>query len=105
MENDDPKKMIVGLPPVKPSTDSMQETNLQNNFERARNCPKCGKPGRIVSNNCGVNVHCGPCKIHWPISNSPLRPETPGAAPRGLHKETSMEPDWNLAFDKDVGDT
>jgi hypothetical protein len=96
--------MPMGLPEKKVTTDSIQETNLWNNIEANRKCPKCGKPGRVVSNNCGVNVFCGPCKIHWPIANSPLRPEIPGSPQRGLHKECSVEPDWNIAFDRDVGD-
>jgi len=102
--NNDEKKLITGLPASKPNTDSLHEESLSAAFNRNRTCPQCGKQGRIVSNNLGVNGHCGPCRIHWPIANSPLRPETPGAAPRGLHKETSVEPDWSLAFDRDVGD-
>ena len=94
--------MPTGLPAPKLTTDSMQEINLANSIEAGRYCPKCKKPGRVVSNNCGVNVHCGPCKIHWAIANSPLRPEIPGSPQRGLHKETSVEPDWNVAFDKDI---
>lgn len=105
MENGDPKRPIIGLPSVKPNTDSIQEASLQSLLEKNRNCPQCHKPGRIVSNASGVNGFCGPCKIHWPITNSPLRPEVPGSAPRGLHKETHVEPDWTMAFDKDVGDT
>jgi len=110
---DDDSKLIpglpigapAGLPAPKVTTDSIQESNLQANIEAARKCPKCGKPGRVVSNNCGVNVFCGPCQIHWPIAKSPLRPEIPGSVPRGLHKVTSVEPDWSVAFDKDVGET
>lgn len=108
--DDDSKKPItglpgpVGLPEPKVTTDSVQEANLQSNIERARKCPKCGRDGRVVSNNCGVNVFCGPCKIHWPIANSPLQPELPLSVPRGLHKETRVEPDWSSAFDRDLGD-
>jgi hypothetical protein len=96
--------MPMSLPGPKVTTDSVQETNFRNNLEAARKCPGCGRPGRVVSNNNGVNVFCGPCKRHWPISNSPLRPELPGSPQRGLHKVTSVEPDWNIAFDRDVGD-
>lgn len=105
MSDDDPKKPISGLPPPKPTTDSIEESTFASNLEKARNCPRCSRPGRVVSNNVGVNVHCGPCKIHWPLANSPLRPEIPAALPRGLSKQTSVEPDWSVAYDRDVGDT
>jgi hypothetical protein len=110
MVDDDRKKPILGLPgpmglpePV-PNTDSLHEASLQALLDKSRKCPKCGKEGRIVSNNNGVNGFCGPCQIHWPVTNSPLRGEVPGSPQRGLHKETSVEPDWNIAFDRDVGD-
>lgn len=97
----DSKGLVSGLPPVKTSSDSIEEENLNSNFEKSRNCPQCGKPGRIVSNYLGVNGHCGPCKIHWPVANSPLRPEIPSSLPRGLHKETYVEPDWTSAINGD----
>jgi hypothetical protein len=105
MASDESKKTISGLPPLRPTTDSVEETALANNIDKARECPQCHRPGRVVSNNCGINVHCGPCKTFWPVANSPLRPEVPGSPQRGLHKTTSVEPDWNIAFDRDVGDT
>ena len=110
MANNDSKKPItglprpIGLPESVATSDSREEANLQALIDGSRKCPKCGKTGRIVSNNNGVNGFCGPCQIHWPITNSPLRPEVPGAPMRGLHKETNVEPDWNIAFDRDIGD-
>ena len=94
----------MGLPEPKATSDSREESNLLANIEANRKCPKCHREGRIVSNNNGVNGFCGPCQIHWPITNSPLRPEIPGSPQRGLHKETSIEPDWSIAFDRDIGD-
>lgn len=108
MADGDSRKPIggppTGLPNPKATGDSVQEANLQASIDKARLCPKCSRPGRIVSNNCGVNGHCGPCQIHWPITNSPLRPEVPGSPMRGLHKVTAVEPDWGIAFDRDIGD-
>lgn len=92
------------LPPVQ-EVNKEEESHLDANVDAARNCPKCKKPGRVVSNRLGVNVHCGPCKIHWPITNAPLRPETPSALPRGFSKRTMVEPDWNIAYDTDVDET
>ena len=94
----------TGLPEVRTKLESLAESNLQANIDRARLCPKCNKPGRVVSNYNGVNVFCGPCKIHWGISNAPLQPESPQSMPRGLHKETYVEPDWTIAFDRDIGE-
>ena len=84
--------------------DAQQEdfSHLDANIDRARICEGCGREGRVVSNQWGVNVHCGPCKRHWPIANSPLKPESPAALPRGISKRTSVEPDWNVAFEDDI---
>jgi len=103
------KQKPTGLPKPKTGPESLPEipttpleavSKLDANVDKARLCPKCGREGRVVSNRLGVNVHCGPCKIHWPITNSPLRPETPSAVPRGFSKHTLVEPDWNMAFDE-----
>jgi len=91
----------MSLPPVQ-EVDNTEESHLDSNVRDARLCPKCNKPGRVVSNYLGVNVHCGPCKIHWPITNTAMRPEDPAVLPRGFQKRTAVEPDWNIAFDRDV---
>jgi hypothetical protein len=92
-----------GLPPVVDK--STPEADFDGAVDKARICPGCGREGRVVSNRLGVNVHCGPCKRHWPISNSPLQPDSPLTIPRELGKRTLVEPDWNLAYDTDVDDT
>lgn len=89
----------TGLPGVKPASRPIDDESLDNAVDRSRMCPKCGKPGRIVSNHLGVIGHCGPCKFHWPITNGPLRPELPVSIPRGISKQTHVEPDWNFAFE------
>lgn len=110
MADDDPKKPISGLPVPMGLPASVVTTNekltstLHTLIDKSRMCPKCNKEGRIVSNYNGVNGFCGPCQIHWPITNSPLRSEVPGLPERGLHKVTAVEPDWSVAFDRDVGD-
>jgi len=70
-----------------------------------RICKGCKQEARIVSNSDGVTAHCNTCKIYWPISNSSLSPEAPMTMGRGLHKQTYVEPDWNIAFDPNVGNT
>ena len=65
-------------------------------------CQKCGQKGRTVSNHNGVNVYCNTCKIHWPISRTRGK-EIPMTAPRGLSKQTLVEPDWSMA-DIEIGD-
>lgn len=89
-----------GLPPI-----HVEEENpvaLDRLMSENKKCPKCGKAARVVSNRLGVNAHCGPCKTHWPLTNSPLKPESPSSIPRGFSKHTMVEPDWNMAFDDDV---
>ena len=71
-------------------------------LEKGRFCPACKKEARIVSNSSGVSGHCVGCRTSWPLSSAALRPPMPIATPRGLRKETRVEPDWNMAFD-DIG--
>ena len=92
-----------GLPPVVDKAGPT--TKFDDTVRRASFCPRCGGEGRIVSNRLGVNAHCGPCGIHWPITNSPLQPDSPVTLPRELGKRTLVEPDWNLAYDTDVDET
>jgi len=72
-------------------------------IERTRSCEKCGKPGRLVSNQYGLHAYCV-CGNDWPISSTPLRPNVPLSPMRGITKITSVEPDWDIAF-REIGDT
>ena len=86
----------TGLPGV-------QAEDLTAAREARIKCPQCGQKGRTVSNSGGVNVYCNACKIHWPISGMPVAKHVPLTAPRGLSKETIVEPDWSMA-DAQIGD-
>jgi len=66
---------------------------------KARICQKCGKEGRVISNNHGVFVKCYPCNVFWPVSSSVLGGHDAVALPRGLKKETLVEPNWDKAYD------
>ena len=87
-----------GLPAVR-DVELKDISHLDDNVRRARICQGCGRKGRVVSNQLGVNVHCGPCKRHWPITNGPVQPETPMSIPRGFSKQTHVEPNWDSAYD------
>jgi len=71
--------------------------------KNVRICKSCGKEGRVVSNSVGVNVWCQ-CGNRWPISSSPVAPPMVEQLPRGLSKQTLVEPDWELAY-RETGDT
>jgi len=101
IKKEDPNKP-TGLPEIQVSERAKKRSHLQENMNKARMCPHCGKEGRIVSNQNGVNGFCGPCKRHWPVTSAPLMPESPLAPARGFHKTTVVDPDWNIAFDKDI---
>lgn len=89
--------------PSRKEIDAKETAQLDANLRNMRLCPTCKREGRVVSNTLGVNVYCGPCKIHWPIANTPLLPEAPILMPRGISKQTHVEPDWNMAYDDDIG--
>jgi hypothetical protein len=83
-----------GLPPVKkPSSTDPDRPGL----DRSRFCSDCGNEGRVVSNSNGVNVYCGPCKKHWPVSSRPFGGGDAASVPRGLSKHTWIEPEWDKA--------
>jgi len=86
----------TGLPPVKQATGKTA-------LDRNRLCPKCGKEGRTISNSSGLSVFCNHCKFSWPISTTPLDQKEIPVEPRGLRKKTTVEPDWDMAFDDNVG--
>lgn len=90
-------KRPTGLPKADPTATPI----LKKTVDRTRHCKQCGQEGRVVSNSTGVNVYCGPCKIHWPISATPYSSGIPITGPRGLRKETIVEPDWNIADEED----
>jgi len=89
----DPK----GLPPVPRATGSTA-------LERNRLCPKCKEEGRTISNSLGLSVFCNKCKFSWPITSAPLDPKDELTEPRGLTKRTIVEPDWDMAWDDNIGE-
>lgn len=93
------KKKLTGLPEVEDQ--SVEARKHAKRLDDATFCSKCGEPGRVVSNNNGINVFCGPCKIHWPISATPLVPVAVPVQERGLKKTTLVEPDWSRALEDD----
>lgn len=84
-----------------PSTESRPASQHENFLPGTRFCKKCKREGRVVSNDMGINVYCL-CGNQWPISSMPLCPSMPESMPRGLRKETRVEPNWDLAFE-DIG--
>jgi len=73
-------------------------------IDRARFCPTCKQEARIVSNSSGIEAYCGPCHKHWPISCMPMVTVIAATFPRGLSKQTLVEPDWNRADEDQQGD-
>lgn len=86
----------MGLPPVAQATGKSA-------LDRNRICPKCGGEGRTISNSSGLSLFCNPCKFYWPITTAPLDPKDIMTEPRGLRKKTVVEPDWDMAFDEEIG--
>jgi hypothetical protein len=95
-------KMPRGLPEVDPSV-CLDRVSA---FDRGRICTTCktGESVRIVSNASGVHAFCRKCKRHWPLSSTPLGPQLPPELGRGIHKQTLVEPNWDKAFDENLGD-
>jgi hypothetical protein len=89
----------TGLPEVAGLPDVPETQEKENPINKGRRCPQCKKEARVVSNRSGVQAYCGPCKIDWPISSAARGAEVPLSAPRGLRKETIVEPDWDKAYD------
>lgn len=87
----------TGLPAVK-------EKKQEAAASRVTHCPKCNYKLRVVSNYLGVIAHCDPCKDFFPIASTPRRAEPVMNLPRGLHKRTLVEPDWEKAFE-DIGES
>jgi len=87
-------KNPTGLP--KPAAQTEETVSA---LDKARNCSTCGNPARIVAGESGIHAFCGPCKKDWPISSSIPHLRTSMSLPRGLHKETLVEPDWSKVND------
>ena len=89
-------------PPPLPLPKTLSSSEEASAIDRRRACEKCGKDGRVVSNQYGVHVFCV-CGNDWPISSTPLRPNIQPSSARGLSKVTSVEPDWEMAF-REIGE-
>jgi len=98
-----PVRRVVakGAPTAFPKPDSIPAPQRENKLFNVRNCQKCGREGRVVSNTNGIHVFCQ-CGFNWPISSSALNPPAPMVPMRGLQKMTVVEPDWGKAAD-DMG--
>ena len=73
-------------------------------IDRCRFCPACHAEARIVSNSSGITAYCGPCHTFWPIASQSSMLATPPSLPRGLSKQTLVEPDWSMALESSTGD-
>ena len=91
---------LRGLPPI----DSSMKEDDRPALDKARYCPTCRREARIVSNTYGIEAYCGPCKKNWPISSTSNVLMTAPNLPRGLSKQTLVEPDWNRAQEDTHGD-
>ena len=89
-----------GLPPIDSSVAQRNTSAL----DRSRMCPDCGQEVRLVSNNDGLRAFCGPCRKNWPISSTPMAVMIMPTMPRGLSKQTLIEPEWDRAMDDPQGD-
>jgi hypothetical protein len=107
-----PKGAPKGLPPVKTGAETSAIAGLVEdrprvvpggrNFpaiNKARMCKTCGKEGRVITNSNGVFVKCHPCNSYWPVAPAIVGIGDAEVRPRGLSKETQVEPDWDKAFD------
>lgn len=85
-----------------PELPEVQQKRGPSALDKSRICQTCGNEGRVVSNQWGVNVHCGHCKTSWPVSGA-RQPDSrlPLSAPRGLSKQTRVAPDVSIAFEPD----
>lgn len=96
-------KVPKGLPLADPTEEADETPALQS--ERVRTCDKCGKKAfRLSSNRHGVMAYCS-CGYRWAIAAQPLGGSLPLAPPRGLSKQTLIEPDWDKAFVDLEGET
>lgn len=88
---------LKGLPKTDP-TESLVETPAIR-ARRVRICDKCGKEAqRVAATGNGVAAYCA-CGHWWAISARSGGGALPMAPPRGLSKETLVEPDWDKAFE------
>jgi len=86
-----------GLPEADP-TEALAEAPAVRS-ERAKICDKCGERAyRVASGRGGVTAYCA-CGHWWAITSKPVGGTLPLEAPRGLSKQTLVEPDWDKAFE------
>ncbi len=100
-------KGLPGLPGGLPEADPTATVEGKPAIETSRTCSDCktNKHVRIVSNQNGVRAWCRKCKNNWGISSNPMAPPQTLIPPRGLSKQTLVEPDWNMANEDISGDT
>lgn len=90
-------KDLVGLPESDPDEEYVGTPAIQS--EQAKICDKCGeRASRVASTGSGVTAYCA-CGYWWAITARPLANSLPMAPPRGLSKETLVEPDWDKAYE------
>jgi hypothetical protein len=76
----------------------VKEKASGNPIDLGRTCPTCKGEARVVSNRNGVRAYCGPCKQDWAISG-PRDKVMPHTLPRGISKQTLVQPDWEMAYE------
>jgi hypothetical protein len=87
----------TGLPTADP-TEEFAETPAVRSA-KARTCDKCGNTEpRVSSGSTGVTAYCS-CGHWWPIASQSLGGSLPIMPPRGLSKQTLVEPDWDKAYE------
>jgi len=91
----EPPDGITGLPEPQ-----VEVKRGERAVDKARKCKQCGKDARIVSKSGFRQAYCGPCKLTWPIGPAPDLSGPPLNMPRGLSKQTLVEPDWNMAYEE-----
>jgi hypothetical protein len=93
----DEDNKLTGLPESDPDAEYTEPPAIR--AERTKICDKCGeRASRIASNNMGVTAYCS-CGHWWAITVRPLANAMPISPPRGLSKETLVEPDWGKAYE------
>lgn len=96
--NKDTRKVPDGLPEVDYGTPKVSPV------DKAKFCPDCGKEGRVASNHLGRRGYCYYCKIDWPISGPRTHDLVANYGPRGIGKQTLVEPDWDILSDPEDDD-
>lgn len=93
--------MPKGLPEADPTEELTQTAAVR--AEQTKICDKCGERAyRVASGMGGVTAYCS-CGHWWVISSRPIGGVLPVTPPRGLSKQTLVEPDWDKAFEATEG--